>query len=200
MANEYKPYMVRKDNTISYKSNFYTLPLGTYQGADTQVLLHEKDDEVLLFDKNIHLLTTHKLCPGRGITIRNSDHTRDKSQSIAVLKTEVITLMQNTTKAALFMELLERHKSRYLRDNLLLLKKGFADLEPEFIAKAIDFCLENNIYNAKHLTEAGIHFRKQQMQDKKVVLPWMDINSTKQDNTSLFEPKASKISTYEKVM
>jgi transposase len=199
-TNLYKPYKVRKDNTISYKSNFYTLPLGTYQGADTQVLLHEKEDDILLFDKNIHLLTTHKLCPGRGITIRNSDHTRDKSQSIVVLKAEVVVLLQNTTKATLFMELLEKQKPRYLRDNLLLLKKGLVDLEPESIAKAIDFCLENNIYNAKYLTDAGIHYQKQQSQDKKVVLPWMDTNSTKQDTTSLYEPKASKISTYEKVM
>jgi hypothetical protein len=108
--------------------------------------------------------------------------------------------MQNTTKANLFMELLEKQKSRYLRDNLLVLKKGLVDLDPEFIAKAIDFCLENNIYNAKHLTEAGMHYQKQQSQDKKVVLPWIDTNSTKPDTTSLYEPKVSKISTYEKVM
>ncbi|PKL15544.1 MAG: IS21 family transposase [Spirochaetae bacterium HGW-Spirochaetae-5] len=199
-SNEYKPYMVRKDNTISYKSNFYTLPLSTYQGADTQVLLHEKEDYILLFDKNMYLLTTHKLCLGRGVTIRNTDHTRDKSQSIAVLKIEVAAVMQNTTKATLFMELIEKDKSRYLRDNLLVLKKGLADLEPEFIAKAIDFCLEHSIYNAKYLTEAGIHYQKQQMQDKKVVLPWMDTNSTKLDTISLYDPKVSKISTYEKVM
>lgn len=115
--------MACMDNTISYKSNFYTLPLGTYQGADTQVLLHERADDILLFDKKMQLLTTHKLCPGKGITIRNSDHTRDKSQSITVLKTEVATFMKNTTKANLFMELLEKQKSRYQRDNLLLLKK-----------------------------------------------------------------------------
>jgi transposase len=199
-ANECKPYTVRKDNTISYKSNFYTLPLGTYQGADTHVFLQEKEDDVILFDKNMNVLTTHKLSSGRGVTVRNSDHIRDKSQSIAVLKTEVVALMQNTPKANLFMELLEKQKLRYLRDNLLVLKKHLTELEPEFIAKAIDFCMENNIYNANNLTQAGIHYQKQQMQDTKVVLPWIEINSTKPDTIALYEPQVSKISTYEKVM
>lgn len=38
------PYKVRKDNTISYKSNFYTLPLNTYQGADTTVFLSVENE------------------------------------------------------------------------------------------------------------------------------------------------------------
>ncbi len=198
--NEYKPYTVRKDNTISYKSNFYTLPLGTYQGADTQVLLQEKDEDIMLFDKNMQLLTIHKLCLGRGVTIRNTNHTRDKSQSLAVLKAEALILMQNTAKAILFIELLEKYKTRYLRDNLLLLKKRLTILEPEFIMKAIEFCLENSLYNANNLIEAGFHYQKLQEQDKKVVSTWTDGNTTHPATTKLYEPQASKISTYEKIM
>ncbi len=199
-SNEYKLYTVRKDHTINYKSNFYTLPLGTYKGADTQVFLQQKQDDIMLFDKNMNILTSHKLSLGKGVTVRNTDHVRDKSQSIAVLKTQVIALMQDTPKAKLFMELLEKHKQRYVRDNLLLLNKRLTELEPEFIAKAIDFCLENNIYNANNLILTGIHYQKQHMQDKKVVLPWINTNITKPDTINLYEPQVSKISTYEKVM
>lgn len=37
-------YNVRRDNTISYKGCFYSLPLGTYEGDDTKVLLVESTD------------------------------------------------------------------------------------------------------------------------------------------------------------
>ncbi len=191
---------MRKDNTVNYKSNFYTLPLGTYQGANTQVFLQQKQDDVLLFDKDMNILTSHSLSLGRGITVRNTDHVRDKSHSIAVLKAEVVVLMQDTPKAKLFIELLEKQKLRYLRDNLLLLNKRLPELKPEFIAKAIDFCLENNVYNANNLIQTGIHYQKQYMQDEKAVLPWINTNITKPDTTNLYEPQVSKISTYEKVM
>ena len=154
----------------------------------------------MFFGQDMQLLTSHKLCPGRGVTIRNSDHTRDKSQSIEVLKASVLELMKDTPKAKLFIELLEKQKSRYLRDNLLLLKKRLTALEPEFILKAIDFCLENNIYNANDLVETGIHYQKQQVQDESLKLPWGDHRLKALAAESLYEPKSSKISTYEKVM
>ena len=34
-----KFYNVRKDNTVSYRGNFYSLPLGSYEGPGTKVLL-----------------------------------------------------------------------------------------------------------------------------------------------------------------
>lgn len=148
----------------------------------------------------MNILTSHSLSLGRGITVRNTDHVRDKSHSIAVLKAEVVVLMQDTPKAKLFIELLEKQKLRYLRDNLLLLNKRLPELKPEFIAKAIDFCLENNVYNANNLIQTGIHYQKQYMQDEKAVLPWINTNITKPDTTNLYEPQVSKISTYEKVM
>ena len=67
---ELKRYKVRKDNTISYKSNFYTLPLGTYANADTWVLLKEKEDIIYLSTTNNELLTTHPLSTEKGVTIR----------------------------------------------------------------------------------------------------------------------------------
>lgn len=199
-AGVYKLYVVRKDNTVSYRSNFYTLPLGTYQGAGTQVMLRDQEGTVMLFSTDKRLLTTHELCPGRGVTVRNSDHTRDKSQSIQTLKAEVLGLMGNTKKAELFVELIEKHKSRYLRDNLLLLGKRLAVLEPESVIKAVDFCLENNVYNANSLMEAGIHYQKRQSVDEMEELPWESSILPTMAATDLYDPQASKISTYEKLM
>lgn len=198
--DEYKAYTVRKDNTINYRSNFYSLPLGTYQGADSKVLLEEKEGEINLFDTGRQLLTTHKLSPGRGATIRNSDHGREKSQSLEVLKAEVESLMQHTEKAKMFIGLLVKEKKRYLRDNLLMLKKGLSGTEPEFVQQAVEYCLENNAYNANTLAQAAKHYQKQQIGEKKVVVPWDGHRAPEPSVSKQLEPQKSKIGTYEKVM
>ncbi len=42
-------YTVRKDNTISWKSNLYSLPLGTYTGRGAQVSVQLQDHELVIF-------------------------------------------------------------------------------------------------------------------------------------------------------
>lgn len=122
-VNELKSYKVRKDNTISYKSNFYSLPLGTYQGTDTTVYLKVDDDKFHLYTDENTLLTTHDLCNDRGKYIRNTDHRRDKSQSLETLKSDVSKMFANVPSYPLFLEQLLIHKNRFLRDNLNFLKR-----------------------------------------------------------------------------
>lgn len=197
---DYKSYTVRKDNTISYRGCFYTVPIGTYQGQDTHVLLQERNGELLLFDSNQQLLSIHELSTIKGVTVRNADHIRDKSQSIQLLKISVTELMQNTPKAIVFLDLLEKQKPRYVRDNLLLLNKRLPDLEQEYVQKALDLCLENNVYNANNLVEAAKHFQKQETQNKKVVSPLIEVVQPGSGTSQPYEPQTSKVNIYEQIM
>ena len=45
-------YTVRKDNTISWKGNFYTLPSGTYKGRGTQVKVSKDDASIVISDQD----------------------------------------------------------------------------------------------------------------------------------------------------
>ena len=64
---EMKDYYVRKDNTINYKSNYYTLPTGTYHGRGTVVYLEQQEDRLHLYDKETgKTLAIHILCPDKG--------------------------------------------------------------------------------------------------------------------------------------
>jgi transposase len=193
-------YKVRKDNTISYKSNFYTLPLGTYKNADTWVLLKEENEEIRLYTENEDLLTIHPICYKRGVTIRNTDHSRDKSQSIAPLIEEVIKMMPDKNTGSFFINKIYKDKPRYVRDNLLLLKKHLPELDKDIVQRSVDFCLENNIYNSKKLIEIANHYitQQQEISKTKIIIPDIKINSEiiKTD----FIPQKSKLSTYEIIM
>lgn len=71
--------MVRKDNTVNYKGNFYTLPTGTYNSEDVQVLIEEKEGKLHISSLDQRLIATHPICLETGKQIRNNNHKRDHS-------------------------------------------------------------------------------------------------------------------------
>lgn len=193
-------YKVRKDNTINYKSNFYTLPLGTYQGQETWVSLKEVQQEIRIYNIEGDLLTVHPMCYQRGTTVRNTDHTRDKSNSLSLLKEELMQKMPHKEKGLLYIDMLNKEKPRYLRDNLLVLKKDLTQAQPDIILQALDFCLENNVYNAYRFTEVARHY--QQQADQKIKTPLISPQITGKpfsDHLNI-TPQTSKLSTYETIL
>lgn len=193
------PYKVRKDNTISYKSNFYTLPLNTYQGTNTTVYLKIENDILYLYASENSLLTTHNLCNERGQTIRNTDHRRDKSQSIEILKAEVGESFINVPSYPLFIEQLSIQKQRYLRDNLLLLKNKSIGIEPLYLEQAVQFCIENSMFNANTLILTAMHYQKENQSIKSTVAPQVEIKNSVSIHAN-YEPQTSKINAYQKLM
>lgn len=195
----YKEYLVRKDNTISYHSNFYTLPSGTYQGNDKQVLVRDENDKLLIFNRDHEILTIHEISYERGVTVSKGDHRRDKSHSIEILKSKVKELLSDTQEGNLFIELLTKHKSRYLGDNLRVLVKKLPLFESKYIKEACAFCLENSQYNAVTFIDVVMYKQKQDEQSKGLKMPLLEELRTPANDYD-YQPKISEISIYENIM
>ena len=192
-------YKVRKDNTISFKSNFYTLPTGTYRGPETVVLIKENKEELWLYTSGQDLLAVHPLCLGRGMTIRNNDHKRDKSQGIQMLKEEVLSMMPDKEKSRHYIDMIAKEKPRYFRDNLQLMKKHMHSLEKDFLVQSLEFCMENNLYNANKFIEVARHYHAESKASKvKMIIPEITIKNGL--GALDIMPKASNISTYETIL
>jgi hypothetical protein len=194
-------YKVRKDNTINYKSNFYSLPLGTYKGSNTYVLIKTEDNTLFISSdtKNQSLLTTHRLCHNRGETIRNTDHRREKSKSLETLKIEVLKLYSDVPSYKQYTALIETDKTRYYRDNLLKLKSGRKNLESTSIEEAIKFCITHDKFNANTMLEVAHSYQVREQTNKKSVRPNVEVFTDKSIKID-FAPQRSKISTYESIM
>ena len=70
---EAREYNVRKDNTLMYRSNTYSLPLGTYDGPGSKVIVVKNMDlnELEIYaPKDFALITRHDICPLKGSTYR----------------------------------------------------------------------------------------------------------------------------------
>ena len=159
---EMKAYYVRKDNTINYKSNYYTLPTGTYQGHNTLVYLHLEENQVHLYDKETgKTLAIHSLCLEKGKLVHNSTHKRDNTASLQTLEDKVKKSLGAGSLMDEYLDKLHRDKSRYYRDNLTFIDRNLSLFSNEIMLKTISFCLEKGIYNANILIDVAKSLHKQ---------------------------------------
>ena len=156
---------VRKDNTVVYLGNRYSLPLGTYQHhQDNLVLLREKGETIsIIHPETGELLATHPICLEKGKLIKNNNHSRDRSKGIQACADDIITLLGNTGPTKEFVDKLRVLKTRYIRDQLQLIKQTInkvANINPQTIAMAVNYCLTNQLYSATDLCDALRHYAK----------------------------------------
>jgi hypothetical protein len=145
---DYPQHAVRKDNTISWKSNLYSLPLGTYKGPGTQVLVKVTVQEIILLDQNKAELCRHALSPLKGQKILQTDHTRDKRLAIAAMMQEFSELMEDKPQAMEWVSQIRDHKPRYIRDQIQLLKATVTGLDAGIASAALDYCITHQIVSA----------------------------------------------------
>jgi transposase len=162
---KFKEYKVLKDHTISYKGNFYSLPLGTYKNKNSKVLISLEDEKLTIWDGQKQHITTHTICFLKGKYIRNNDHKRDKSINIQERENTVIKMLGNTSKSKNFIELIKKYKPRFFNDNLRVFQKILPNIKQDYIDKSLDYCLEHNLYNANAFSEVLTHNSKEETEE-----------------------------------
>lgn len=191
-------YVVRKDNSISYKGNLYSLPLGTYKGKGATVTLQATNGELIIFNENQEELCRHKVAAGRGQKIINTDHKRDKTSAIAALMEEVASLFEEPSKALKWLNLIKQEKPRYIRDQLLLIKEATEATAPELAKKVLDYCIENQITRAVDFKAIAEHYRKSKAPDVNVV--HLNPLNGKLSEDAFRNPEKSSIEDYQNLL
>lgn len=155
MEKPLQTYHVRKNNTISYKSNFYSVPQGTYRGRGTQVLVKPVDGgsiEVYTSDEQLICVTT--LVAGKGKTVINNNHRRDTSKSLDTLMEEVAGRFADGQKAQSWLEGIRSRLPRYVRDHLLHIVQALEQVDGGApIEAALEFCLANELYSGREFEQ-----------------------------------------------
>jgi transposase len=143
-------YMVRKDNTISWKGNFYSVPFGTYRGRSSSVLVRDEAGKLIIMTTDsLEELCRHSISVEKGVKIINTDHKRDKRLELEVLMLSVANQFDNPEAAKNWLGAIYKIKSRYMRDQLQVIQEVLATAECSVIAnKVMHFCNQNNILSA----------------------------------------------------
>ena len=146
--------IVRKDNTILYDSNRYSVPLGTYN-VQGEVEIKARDGILAIMTLFGDPICEHKISAGRGLLIKNTDHCRRKDDTISKLKEEVHELLND--EALEFLNILHEEKPRYARDQFGLIRSLCEQYGREKVLRAITFCMANSLYGATYVKDFLAH-------------------------------------------
>jgi transposase len=156
--------VVRKDNTVKYLSNRYTVPLGTFQPGK-EVSLQLKEENLQIIDSETgEIIAEHPVSPKRGQLIRNTNHLRDREQKIQEWKYNLLQRMPAGDIATTFLDEIHRGKPRYMRDHCQIISATMKEYEEDIVRKALTYCYEYELWSAIDLRDAAVHFHLQAQQ------------------------------------
>ena len=170
-ANIYRN--VRKDNTILYDSNRYSLPLGTYN-SQKEVRIETNDEKLIIktvFGEFIH---EHPISTGRGQLIKSTNHSRDVSGSMDKAHYAVDELL--LFRATEFLQTIRTEKSRYARDQFKLLQTLCDKYGIDSVLNAITYCQTSRLLGATYVRDFLEYNAKPKQQ---IVLSSIPISNSK---------------------
>ncbi|CAM3864967.1 IS21 family transposase [Marinicrinis lubricantis] len=152
---------VRKDNTIWYESNRYSVPLGTYDGTDKEVAVRvTEDNRLVIYEEDTgQILAEHTLCLHRkGELIRNRHHGRDRTKGIPAYIEHVSKLFHDASVAQGYLEEIYKRKPRYMRDQLQAIEKSVSEVTEKAANQALAYCVKHQLYRAADFANAVHHY------------------------------------------
>jgi len=194
-----KSYIVRKTNEVNYKGNFYSLPMGTYTGVESYILIKEHQGRVEVYSTDKRLTCSHKLSEEKGKTIINTDHRRDKSGSINEMMNTAAAYFNDTQKAIRYFEKIQEDLPRYTRDHLQVIIRTLKSAPKNVADDTLDFCMKNHNYCGQDFESVafvfwGTNSSKTEIQD--IIKP-MDKNNFNKVNE---KPETSDINDYQDII
>lgn len=166
---------VRKDNTVRFLSNRYSVPLGTYKHRrDNTVYLEIKNDQLRIRQSpDGQVLASHKIDNHKGQLIQDRQHTRDRAKGISTYMETISKRFNNAEIALEYLEKVRSNYPRYIRDQLQVISKAI-NKNDQIANQALEYCLSQKLYSANDffdivdylIREGGIMHESSESQDQ----------------------------------
>ncbi len=154
--------MVKKDNTIVYKSNRYSVPIGTYsRGLEVEIV--ERDNLLIILESGSgKTLAEHTLSKGKGDLIQNSNHLRNYNEKTDELYEKTLSTLKDIPEVDVFLQIIRKKKGRHVRDQYKLILKLQEKYSPSIIVQAFAYCKSYELYSAVALRDVAEYFNTAQ--------------------------------------
>lgn len=195
-GDELKTYKLRKDNTVCYRGNFYTVPTGTYINSGSKVLLKAKNGSLTIYNMKKEIIASHTLSCLKGKLIRKNDHLRDKTTNIKEKEKQALNILGQDNSSKRYLQALKRDKPRYYHDHLRAIINKLKDINKKYIHQAIGISMERGIYNSNQLEEIALYCQKMDNQES----PQPITKKVKMPDKADINPENTDITKYESIM
>ena len=142
---------VRKDNTILYRSNRYSLPLDTYN-TQKKVVIEPDEATLNIFTITGDKIVTYPLCLEKGRLIKADAYRRETDKKRADRLDRTVLLLGEEFRA--YLMALCANKPRYVKEQLSLVTKTCEAYGREATLAAVKYCTENELFSANDLAGA----------------------------------------------
>lgn len=192
---EMKKYTVRKHNVIAYKSNFYTLPEGTYKGPGSCVMVKTEEDKIFIYDKDL-MITSHTISQGQGKIISNTNHKRDTSKSLNEMEQKIKECFSDKSLIEDYLQKIRVKYPRNTRDHFQALLKALNATRRQAADETLAFCVKNDILHGPEFNQV-LQVLFMEGQEKKLTKPITLLHG--RDVLKIdHEPETSNIDDYDK--
>lgn len=153
---------VRKDNTVLYQSNRYSVPLGTFQKfPEVNLYVGEENKLVIYHSESGEILATHSICLDKGKLIQNRSHQRDQSKGLNEWIEVVSAYFTDKLQAELYLNELRKRYPRYFRDQLTLIKKCIKLGSIEVLDDSLALCIDRKLFSANDFQDVVALLKRQ---------------------------------------
>lgn len=143
---------VRKDNTILYESNRYSMPLGTYT-KEKEVCVEVQGDKLIISQiYGDYVIAEHNLCSGKGKLIKSTNHCRNREKGIDELFAALSKRLGGVCDS--FLQEIRQRKGRYVRDQYGLIDRLTEEHAAPTVALAIKYCQKHELFSATDVKDA----------------------------------------------
>lgn len=149
---------VRKDNTILYESNRYSVPLGTYYDCP-DVVIRAESGELRVFTPKMEPICSHTLASGKGLLIQNQNHRRDRESGLNQLQQELEEALKHQVDE--YLRALRKEKRRYARDQFLMIRSLLTQYGLDKLLDAIRCCHKLRVFSSNSVRDYLEHQEKQ---------------------------------------
>jgi hypothetical protein len=190
-------YAVSKDNVIHYKGSTYSVPIGTYQGAKTEVKLEQTGDILILSDTTGKEIIRHPVSYIKGTQVRHKTHYRDNSLSVSKLIDLVASRFTDQEKAQTYLDKVHLQFPRYARDQMQIIEQAAKKYPRQDMDLALEYCLENHLEKTTDFEPVLLALREQQQNSAETILK---DEPRLQNPKYKIQPHTSSISEYKQIL
>lgn len=161
---ELPTYVLRKDNTISYKGNYYAVPLGSYKGRGSSVRILEKEDVVEIYSTETgKLLMSHPLCREKGKLVSNTSCRRNPDERIESLEKEISQLFVGNPTVLSYLSAVRKAFPRNIRDNFSAIMRETDNISKESFVRAMALHLETSTVGVNSMLQTARSIEKRML-------------------------------------
>ena len=158
---------VNKDNTIRYKGNRYSVPIGTYKSVGSNQVTLCVDNETLSI---VHQVTgdeiaRHTISLEKGKLIKMKHHGRNREKIVKKYRTAMINLFPKEELAVPFVDKVIEYYKRYAKDQFKVLETCVKDY-PEVSEATLEYCIKHSLWSANEFRAVATHLSDKQQADK----------------------------------